>query len=97
MIYTKQNLEERLDEATKGLIDLIIKTIEEQIIENGKLIEKTTEKVMNAKEVCDYYGFSLATLRRHEQQGLKRINVSLKNKNRMFKLTECEKYFNKKE
>lgn len=54
------------------------------------------ERILNAKEVCDYYGFSLSTLRRHEQKGLKRMNESLKNKNRMFKFTTCEKHFNQK-
>lgn len=90
-----KNLEDALYEATKGFVNVIIKKLEEQISKTQVPMKETNEKVMSAKDVCVYYGFSLSTLNRHEQKGLKRMK-SAKHVNRMFKFSVCEKYFNQK-
>lgn len=91
-----QDLEHELARAANRLVSIIIEKVKNEFLITEAPMGKKEEIIMNAKEVCDYYGFSIATLRRHEQNGLKRMNESLKNKNRMFKLTTCEKYFNQK-
>lgn len=96
MLNVKMQLKEQLTAAVELFVDSLFERIESEILKPPQEDIKCTEKIMTASEVCKYYGFSLSTLRRHEQNGLNRVNKCQKNKNRIFKLTECEKYFNQK-
>lgn len=89
-------LKEQLNAAVELFIDSLFERIESEVLKPPKECSKDNEKILSAVEVCRYYGFSLSTLRRHEQNGLARMNKNLKNKNRMFKLSTCENYFNSK-
>ena len=100
MYLSKQEFKEELapivEAFINGFVDVMYRKFEEKDVTNKESIIMLQERIMTAKEVCAYYGkISNSTLRRHEQNGLRRM-PSLKNKNRMFRFTECERYFNQK-
>lgn len=100
MYLSKQEFKEEISPVVEafvsGIIDVFYKVLEDEAKINKKTFAQPQERIMTAQQVCAYYGgFHNSTLRRHEANGLKRMS-SLKNTNRMFKFSECERYFNSK-
>lgn len=97
MYLSKQEFKEEfspvVESFVRGMVDVFYRIYEEQANVNKKTFAQPQERIMNATEVCDYYGFKASTLRRHQQKGLQAI-LSKKGCNRMFKFSECERYFN---
>lgn len=92
----KEEIAPVIEAFINGFVDVLYKQFTEKATANQESTLKPQERIMTAKQVCAYYGnISKSTLRRHEETGLRRM-PSLRNKNRMFRFTECERYFNQK-
>lgn len=99
MYLSKQEFKEEIapiiEAFVSGFVDVMYRKFEEEETTSKESTVKSQEKIMTAKEVCEYYNFHDSTLRRREAEGLKRM-PSHKYKNRMFRFTECERFFNQK-
>ena len=92
----KVQLKQQLTAAVELFIDSLFDRVESELKQKTNPNDGIKERHMSAKEVRAYYGgISDATLRRHEEKGLRRM-PSRKNCNRLFKFSECERYFNQK-
>jgi len=87
------NTDDRLTEATKGLIRIILDKIDREAIPEVATRKKLPDKLITAKEVCRYFQISQTTLERRVRAGLT-YSQAVKKGNRLFKLSECENFFN---
>ncbi len=73
----------------EAFLDEALLSKEEKIQQN----DQKDEKLLTTKEVCAFFQISQTTLERRVRAGLK-YSQAVKNGNRLFKLSNCEQFFN---
>lgn len=68
-------------------------SITKKEIEQKEHRNEKNEKLLTSKEVCSLFQISKTTLERRIREGLK-YSQAVRKGNRLFKLHECEKFFN---
>ncbi|MFP5436586.1 MAG: hypothetical protein ACLGH8_02245 [Bacteroidia bacterium] len=86
------NSQARLKYLIDELVQTVTNDVEQKLLKEAKPMEKE-ERIMSAHEVCSHFKISQTTLERRIRAGLK-YSQAVKKGNRLFKLSDCEDFFN---